>query len=57
MQQMAASFISGAACKGNVGIQPDFLLPPLVGGIGQYLTSNFFGDLTVYYLDSNDSIH
>lgn len=57
MQQMAPSFISGAACKGNLGIQPDFLLPPLVGGTGQYLTYSFFGDLTVYQSGSNDSIH
>lgn len=45
MQQMAASFISGAVYK---GMEADFLLPPSVGGIGQYLTSSFFGDFTVY---------
>lgn len=57
IHQMVESSISGAAYKGNSGIDPDFLLPPSVRGTGQYPICNFFGDLTVYQSGSNDSIH
>lgn len=41
---------------GNSDLDPDFLLPPSVGGTSQYPICNFFGDLTVYQSGSNDSI-
>lgn len=45
---MVESSISGAAYKDNSGTDPDFLLPSLMGGRGQYPICNLFGDLTVY---------
>lgn len=38
IHQMVESLISGAACKGNSGIHPDFLLPPSVEGTGQSIS-------------------